>query len=67
MEKQTFSIPDISCEHCVTAIKNELSELDGVTAVSGDPDGKTATVEWERPATVEAIREALEEIDYPAE
>ncbi len=67
MEKHTFSIPDISCEHCVTAIKNELSELDGVMAVSGDPDGKTATVEWDAPASVEAIRKTLEEIDYPAE
>lgn len=67
MEKQTFSIPDISCEHCVTAIENELSELDGVMTVSGDPDGKTATVEWEAPASVETIRNALAEIDYPAE
>ena len=67
MEKETFSIPDISCEHCVRAIANELNDLDGVLAVAGDPDGKTATVKWEAPASVEIIRKALEEIDYPAE
>ena len=66
MEKQTFSIPSISCEHCVRAIKDELSELDGVTAVEGNPDDKTATVEWDSPATVEIIKSTLEEIEYPA-
>jgi len=30
MEKQTFSIPNISCGHCVMSIKNELIELKGV-------------------------------------
>ena len=67
MEKQTFSIPSISCEHCVRAIKDELSELDGVKAVEGNPDNRTATVEWDSPATLEIIKNALVEIEYPAE
>ncbi len=66
MEKETFSIPNISCEHCVRAIKDELSDLDGVIAVEGDPDAKTATVEWDSPATVDAIKKTLVEIEYPA-
>ena len=37
MEKQTFSIPNISCNHCVMTIKNELDELEGVVTVDGDP------------------------------
>jgi len=66
MEKRTFSIASISCEHCVRAIKDELGELDGVVFVEGDPEGKTATVGWEDPATLDIIRSALAGIDYPA-
>ena len=65
MEKQTFSIPNISCGHCVMSIKNELTELDGVKAVEGSPDDKTIEVEWETPATLEKIKETLKEINYP--
>jgi len=48
------------------SIKNELSELDGVTTVEGDPGNKSITVEFEPPATVERIKEILKEINYPA-
>lgn len=67
MEKQTLSIPNITCGHCVMSIKNELSELDGVTAADGNPEEKTVTVTWEPPATIEAIKNALKEMNYPAE
>jgi copper chaperone len=66
MSKQTFSIPNISCGHCVMSIKNELSELDGVKKVEGDPGAKTVTVEWEAPVTEEQIKATLKEINYPA-
>jgi len=66
MNKNIFSVPNISCGHCVNAIKNELSELDGVLIVEGDPINKTITVEWEEPATLEIIRKRLEDINYPA-
>jgi len=66
MEKETFLIPNISCEHCVMSIKNELTELDGVKTVEGSPDAKTIDVEWESPATLEMIKETLKEINYPS-
>ncbi|HJO61224.1 MAG TPA: heavy-metal-associated domain-containing protein [Desulfobacterales bacterium] len=66
MEKQKFSIPNISCGHCVMTIKNELSALEGVKAVEGDPAIKQITVEWEIPTTQEKIQGTLEEINYPA-
>ena len=66
MEKTTFTIPNISCGHCVMSIKNELSDLEGVTAVDGDPDLKSMTVAWEAPATLEIIKTQLREINYPA-
>jgi copper ion binding protein len=67
MEKKTFSIPNISCGHCVAAIKNELGELDGVKMVTGDPESKSIDVQWEAPITEDKIRETLKEINYPAE
>jgi copper chaperone len=66
MEKQTFTISNISCGHCVMTIKNELSELEGVKVVEGDPENKTITVEWETPTTLDRIRDILKEINYPA-
>ena len=66
MEKKTFSIPSISCGHCVNAIKTELNELDGVTTVEGDIEGKSVAVEWDAPATEDIIKDKLTEINYPA-
>ena len=66
MEKQTFSIPNISCAHCVMSIKNKLSELEGINIVEGTADEKSITVEWELPATLEKIKDTLKKINYPA-
>jgi len=67
MEKYTLTVPNITCGHCVMAIKNELSELDGVAAVDGDPSDKSITVEWDTPMTLEKIKNTLDQINYPAE
>ncbi|MFO8085107.1 MAG: heavy-metal-associated domain-containing protein [Desulfobacterales bacterium] len=67
MEKSTLKISNISCGHCVNAIKNELVEIEGIKTVEGDPGEKTITVEWQSPATMEIIRDKLKEINYPAE
>ena len=66
MSKQKFSIPKISCGHCVAAIKDELTDMEGVTSVEGNPGEKTITVEFSGPATVESLKAKLEEINYPA-
>ena len=66
MEKKTFSVPNISCGHCVNAIKTELNELDGVATVEGNIEGKSVAVEWDTPATEDSIKNKLIEINYPA-
>jgi len=66
MEKRLFSVPNISCGHCVMAIKNELSDIEGVSKVEGNPSKKEITVEWSAPATLDKITSALKEINYPA-
>ncbi len=68
MESKKFSIPNISCGHCVMSIKRELGDLEGVKKIEGDPGKKEITVSWETPATLEKVKAALKEINYaPAE
>ena len=67
MSRETLAIPNISCGHCVTSIKNELGELEGIASVEGDPSTKTIMVEWDAPASLEQIKATLKEINYPAE
>ena len=66
MESRTFSIPNISCGHCVMSIKKELGEIEGVSKIEGDPETKKITVEWDAPATLERLKSTLKEINYPA-
>ena len=66
MARYVYSIPKISCGHCVATITNELKELDGVQQVSGDPQSKTITVEAQPPAEEEQIKSKLAQIGYPA-
>lgn len=66
VEKNTLKIPNISCGHCVNAIKNELTEMKGIKSVEGNPGEKTITIEWIAPATIEMIKNKLKEINYPA-
>ena len=66
MASKVFSIPNISCGHCVMSIKRELSEIEGVSKVEGDVDTKKITVEWDAPATLERLKSTLSEINYPA-
>ncbi len=67
MESKTFSIPNISCDHCVMSIKKELSEIEGVSSIEGDPNSKEVTVEYDAPATLEKLKSTLKDINYPAE
>ena len=65
MTKVTYSIPNISCNHCVHTIKMEVSELAGVTEVFADADNKQAIITFDPPATEEQIKRLMEEINYP--
>jgi copper chaperone CopZ len=66
MEKRTYTVPKISCGHCVATIQKELLEIEGVTQANGDPPIKSITVEWQPPATASEIEARLAEIGYPA-
>jgi copper chaperone len=65
MNTVTYTIPNISCKHCVHTITTELTDLAGVTSVEGDLDSKQVTVTYDSPATQDLIVTALVEINYP--
>ncbi len=60
-----YNVPGINCNHCVHTIKSELSELEGVQSVNADASSKEVIVEFDTPATPEAIETLLTEINYP--
>lgn len=66
MEEKTVHIPSISCGHCITVIKREVGELEGVKSVWGDEKDKLVTVWWDKPATWEKISYTLNEAGHPA-
>jgi copper chaperone len=65
MTTVTYTIPNISCQHCVHTIKNEVGELTGVKSVEADLATKVATISFDAPASEQAIKDLLAEINYP--
>jgi len=65
MTSVTFSVPSISCGHCVHTIQMELSDLEGVSKVEASESEKQVLVEFGEPATAEIIKALLNEINYP--
>jgi copper chaperone CopZ len=64
MKTVTYTIPNISCGHCVHTIKSEVGELPGVKSVEADATSKIVTIEYEEPASEEKIINLLKEINY---
>lgn len=65
MTTVTYSIPNISCGHCVHTIVTEVSDLQGVSSVEANQEAKTATITFEAPASEDEIKSLLAEINYP--
>ncbi|MCC6147506.1 MAG: heavy-metal-associated domain-containing protein [Anaerolineaceae bacterium] len=65
MSRVTYTIPGISCNHCVHTIKTELEDLKGVQKVEADVNIKKVTIDYEPPATEDAIVSTLKDINYP--
>lgn len=66
MDHATFTVPGITCEHCVATIKRVvMADVAGVASVSGDPATKRIDVQFAAPATVDQIVAAMTEWDYP--
>lgn len=58
-EPVIYSVPDISCDHCVNAITKEVAAVNGVVGLNVDLEAKTVAVSGgQRDAIVAAIDEA---------
>lgn len=57
----TYSVPGMSCDHCVSAITGHVRQVDGVEKVDVDLDTKTVTVVG---GNNEAIVAAIDEAGY---
>jgi copper chaperone len=64
MTTTTYSVSGMTCGHCVSAVTEELSKLDGVTEVQVDLAAGTATVTSDQPLDGEAVRAAVDEAGY---
>lgn len=58
-----FTLPDMSCGHCVAAITQALKTADAQAGVEIDREAKTAQVDSSLPR--EALAAALTEAGYP--
>jgi copper chaperone CopZ len=61
-----YSVPNISCGHCVHTIQMEVSEVEGVQSVKADQESRAVEITFDAPATEDAIKAILAEINYPA-
>lgn len=65
MEERVYKVPDISCDHCVRAIEDEVSLVEGVDRVTADLDTKRVVVRGGA-LNDAAIRAAIDEAGYSA-
>jgi copper chaperone len=61
----TYSVPNISCGHCVHTIQTELADLAGVKTVKANETTKMVEIAFDAPATEDKIKAMLAEINYP--
>lgn len=61
-----FKVPDVSCEHCKSAIEGALRPLAGVRSAVVDVEGKTTMVDYDDTVIDRgAIASVIEEEGYP--
>jgi copper chaperone CopZ len=63
----TYQVTGMTCDHCVNAVTQELTSLDGVTDVAVDLHaGQTSpvTITSEAPVSDDAVRAAVDEAGY---
>lgn len=59
--------PDISCGHCVSAVKSRVGNLDGVEFVDASAESKLIDIRFDgEKVTVEKIQAELADEGYPA-
>ena len=64
--RETFSVPDVHCEHCDRAITQALQGLEGVDSAAVDLTKKNVTVEFDETAIPrDRVIATIEDEGYP--
>lgn len=61
--KMVFTVEGMSCQHCVKAVKNALSEVQGVKSVEVDLAAKKVEVEGEN-LQEQLLKDAIQDAGY---
>lgn len=65
VETKVLNVEGMSCSHCERAVKNELSEINGVVKTEVDLESKTVTVDYDSDlVSVKMLADAIEEAGY---
>lgn len=64
MTQQLWSVPGMTCDHCVRAISESVGAVDGVVGVDVDLTNKTVSVTGS--AADAHVRAAIEDAGYEA-
>ena len=65
MTTVTYSVPNISCDHCVHTIQTEVSDLAGIKSVKAVAATKKVEIVFDAPASEDQIKSLMKEINYP--
>lgn len=64
MATNTYTVTGMTCEHCVGAVRGEVSQIPGVTDVHVDLSSGQVTVTSDEPIDLEAVRASVDEAGY---
>ncbi|GAA1005715.1 hypothetical protein Aple_100890 [Acrocarpospora pleiomorpha] len=64
MTTSTFTVSGMTCGHCVSSVREEVSEIPGVTTVEVDLPTGLLTVTAATPVDSEAVSRAVKEAGY---
>ncbi|QOS57616.1 heavy-metal-associated domain-containing protein [Thermobifida fusca] len=64
MASTTIIVTGMTCGHCVSSVKEEISELPGVTDVRVDLESGRVEIDSTAPLSDEQIRAAVAEAGY---
>jgi copper chaperone len=64
MAASTYAVTGMTCEHCVRAVTEEVSRIEGVAGVTVNLPTGALTISSSEPIEEAAVAEAVEEAGY---
>jgi copper chaperone len=66
LTEDRFSVPDVSCVHCKSAIEDALNPLEGIQLADVDIEGRVVTVSYDEGVIDrQRVVESIEGAGYP--